>query len=205
MNTIYARINEDRLIQLRGWRDQDAAAELDYRVQDIEVQEKRTFVELGLICCEVQDRELYRYVIDRETGEPYRSAEAWMAGRLRVCLASAFEAKRAVRALRDVPLAEMECMPRFALRIAGKLSSASLRRPVVIEALKNSTEAELQAFVEREIPEAHLEKTSRMVFRPDRSQREIIEGALLATGAGTREEQLEALAVDYMVNRQEEA
>jgi len=55
--------------------DDEAANTLDTRMCALEDQWKRSFVERGLILLEFEERRLWMYVKDRDTGQPYTSLD----------------------------------------------------------------------------------------------------------------------------------
>ena len=205
---VFARITEERLQEMRMWEEDEAATELDERIQVIESQQRQSYVEIGLIVCEMEDRKLFRRIIDPGTAQPFTSLDRWIITRMKVCRSTAYAAKGAIRELRDMPREQLEEMPRFAIEKARKLPPKRRQEPSVIEALKTSTEAELDEFIQKEIPEAHLEGKTKFLLTPDKSQRAIYDSALEAaeflTGAKTKEDQLEAVAGDYLITHQSE-
>jgi hypothetical protein len=57
-------VNEDALRVTRTWQPLEAAEYFDARVRSIESEQRRTYVEYGLILCEMEHREYWRLLVN---------------------------------------------------------------------------------------------------------------------------------------------
>ena len=196
------RYDAATLEKMREWPKDSAAVMLDSRVRTIEKDSKLTFIELGLILKEVDTRELWKHM-----NEKWHSFDAWLSDAAPVCRTSGYSALKAIRELGDVPVEELEEMPRCNVGLLAKVPKAR-REPEVIKAAQTLSEEAFTGYVERKVPEAHIESKSLMRFKPERSQRAKIDEALALAGrleeTESREEQLEILAAEYLENHREE-
>lgn len=197
-----AEIDELRIMGLRNLPDADAAAVFDARLRELERQYKRSFVERGFILLEVQERELWRHIVNPETGEAYSSFERWVVGAAPQSRSDCFAAMKAVRELRDVPAQELLQVPRCNVKVLQHLSPALRRKPEVIDAAKKKSERDFVAQIEKEHPEQHIESKRPMNLKPERTARQTIdrgiEVAMWAYGVSTREDALECALLYFL-------
>jgi hypothetical protein len=200
---VAGEITEQEIITMREWDDLEAADRFDARTVELESFNKRSYIELGMILVEVEDRKLHTKIVDPSTGQYFSSFDTWLEIKAPISRAGGYAAKTAVRKLRKIiPLAELQDMPRYAVTMAAKLPPKRLKEPEVMKALKNpKSEKELDAFVEKNIPEAHLEEKKRMILKPEKTVFKSIEKAIKIsmeiTEAKTREEALEYICEEY--------
>jgi hypothetical protein len=112
----------EHVLGIEGMHDKEAGQVLDTRLRALEEQHKRTFVEFGLILFEVQNRELWRYVIDPLNGEVYRNFSKWVEGAAPSSRRDCFAALAAIKELADVPPEQLAEMPRCNIETLKLLS-----------------------------------------------------------------------------------
>lgn len=196
-------ITEQDIVNLRIVDDNDAAELYDNRLIVLERMTKRSFLEVGMICLEVTRRDLWKCRIDPATGSYFHSRDAWMAARLNVSRRSAYYAMEVLSA-KDVPLKDLQEMPRSnAIRLAG-MSSAVQRDPKIVEAAKGS-EKGFVTVVNASYPDQHQEpRRAVMVTLPDSAREAMDEcfGAVRwAYDVEKREDILETLFAYFMDGR----
>jgi hypothetical protein len=190
---------KDVIESMRSWTPEAAAVAIDDRVRKIERSSKLTFIEIGLLVDEVDRREYWKHMAGN-----WHSMDHWLMDAAPVCRTSAYAARKAVRELSpDIPVEQLIEMPRCNVGLLAKVPKQH-RKPEIVEAAKTLSEESFSGFVEREVPDAHLEHKRPMRFRPDASQRQVIEDALkLAMEREelvSREDALEAICADYLIS-----
>lgn len=192
------------IMQLRGSGDKYAAKVLTERLMYLEAQGKRTFTERGLILVEVEERELFKFVINPKTGAFYDKFTHWVVGSAPYSRSECFAAKTAVLALRDVPTEDLLAMPRCNTEVLAELSPAVRKDPVIIEAAKTQTENEFEETIQKKYPAQHREPKRKMFVKPTQSAKVKIDKGLKVAawvfGVTSREDIIEAVLVDLMQN-----
>lgn len=204
-------LTEDDILRLRKADAWTTAEIYDARLREMERQHRRSFVEMGMICLEVSDQELWKKLIvpdyyDDEgllhTGEYFHSFDAWMLSAAGVSRSSAYSAMKTVKELKDVPMDEVRAMPRCNAVVLAGLSSEVRQQPEMREAAKVMTEEAFIAEIQTRHPNEHRERRQALPLKPERSQRTAIlyaiDVALWALGTVTREEAQEAMCAAWM-------
>jgi len=190
------------LSAMREEPDADVAQRLDSRVRDLERQHRRSFVELGLICNEMDDRSLWSELVNPETGNFFQSFGSWLMDAAQVSSSNAYRAMKVLKQITDIPVADLQEMSRANVMIVAQLSSKVRQDPQVIAAAKSQTETGFYQTLEANYPDQHIESSPRMDLKPSRSARKMIDEALRAAGVlygvEGREAQLEAICSYFM-------
>lgn len=196
-------LDDAKIRTLRSMPDAEAATVLDGRLRELERQYKRSFVERGLILLEVEQRELWKHILDAETQQPYESLDRWICGAATHSRSDCFAALKAVKELRDVPTEKLLDMSRRNVGILQSLSSAVRKKPEVIKAAQEMTAKEFISTIQEHYPDQHTEQKAVMHLAPTTSQRSPIDHAIeiameIEEDCNTREDALEAVAVSYI-------
>lgn len=190
-----AGVTDAALISLRSMPDEIAAVALDGRLRTLEAQWKRTFVERGLILLEMEQRMLWKYLPDPQTGQPYNSLERWIITAAPQSRSDAYAALRAVKELRDIPRERLEAIPRCNVAILQALSTAVRNDPNILDAARHLPEKEFIHEIQRCWPEQHVEQRRAIHMHPVASASPIIEKGFKLVmeheGLTTREQVLE--------------
>jgi hypothetical protein len=173
-----------------------AAKNYDERVRFLDRAHKRTFVELGLIMMEMEDRELFR-----ELG--FQSLNRWICAAAPMSKGNCYQALGAMRAVRDeIPLADLQAISRRNITILGKLSSGVRSDRVVLDAAKSLTEDHFVNYIKHCFPEQHIEQRQALNLSPREGASQAILGAFAAAmwcyDLQTQEEALEAISQFFM-------
>jgi hypothetical protein len=195
-------VTPETILELRTGDDLDAADRLDARVRELESQHKRTFVEMGLILNEMSDRTLFIKIVDKVTGQYFTSFDRWLADAAPISRSGGYAAMKAMRELTDVPVAELQEMPRCNVITMTKLSTKARKDPKIIEAAKECSEEDFAKKIEELHPEQHIENKKPMRLKPVKSARQNIDRALKIAmwvwDLKDREAALEAIASYFM-------
>jgi len=208
--TISNEITEQEIIAMRSWDDIEAADRFDARTVELESFNKRSYIELGMILVEVEDRKLHLKIVDHTTDQYFTSFDTWLEIKAPISRAGGYAAKTAIRKLRNIiPLKELQDMPRYAVTMAAKLPPKRLKEPEVLKALKNpKSEKVLDAFIEKNIPEAHIEEKKKMILKPEKSVHAVMDKAakmcMELTDCKTREEAYEYICAEYIESHEDE-
>lgn len=184
------------LADVMGLPDPEAATALNDRMllyARIERIRERSYAEVGIIAREVERRQLYRHLIDPETGESFPHFTAWASSiNFLACRRTTFEAKRVLASLEDVPTEKLLEVPRGNLHVLTQLSTAVRNDPAILEAARTLPREQFEEKVEREQPFQHIEARHPVKFHFGRSQRKVIEEwiayAIEHDKAGSQEE-----------------
>jgi hypothetical protein len=195
-------LTEREIAALRKVDDQRAAEAYDARARALERQQRRAFVEVGLILLEMSNRKLWAKLADPTTGAPFHSFEAWVMSVAGVSRRTAFSALKTVKGLGEVSYEDLRLMPRCnAVRLSG-LSVSVQCNPEIISAAQTDTEADFVTLVQTLYPDQHLEATRTMLLRPSQGVATLLEDCFRSVawvyGVEDREGALEALAAYYM-------
>jgi hypothetical protein len=191
-------LDELKIRGLRSMSDADAARVLDDRLRFLERQYKRNFVERGFILLEMEERQLWKCLIDSETGDEFQSFERYIVTAASHSRADCFESLRAVKELRDIPREQLMNIPRKNIGILSQLSTKVRRDPDVIAAAQTATKADFIGHIQENHPDQAIEQETKLTAHPTKSAREVIDMALEVAvwlcGCNGRESGLEFLA-----------
>jgi hypothetical protein len=193
-------VTELSLLQLRSMPEEKAAAFLDLRLRALEDAWKHSYVERGLILIEVQDRQLWRWMVDF-AGEQYESFENWVCRAAPQSRSDCFAAMRAVRELHEIPMKELSEIPRCNVEVLRSLSSGVRIQPEVVAAAQALPEKEFRDKIRQDHPEQHIESKRRLVLNLTAGEYDLVCCVLDDIGAklglSDREGEILALVIDY--------
>lgn len=188
---------------LREVDAEQSAEVLEGRAVAIVKLQRRSFVELGMICREIDRRELWKHLVHPASGLPYHSWQDWVTVRLGVSRTKAFAAKKIIEATEgNVSVEDLQEMTRQNLTQFSRLSSEVQRSPGVVEAAKTLTEDGFVEKIQETEPDQHLTKSCRVVLNTDESQRQTLEEtiriAMWVHEVEKREDALDAILSYYL-------
>ena len=187
-------ITEASLIHLRQQSDDFAARFLDARMRELEEVWKHGFVERGLILLEMEQRMLWQFLTDPQTGKTYHSFERWIITAAPQSRSDAYAALRVVKELRDIPREHLGEMTRCNVDLLRKVSSSIRIQPDVIEAAKELSLKDLTRHINQTYPGQHLSEVG------DSEVDEAIKLAIeLEDGCDTREDVIRFWAIQYLL------
>ena len=187
--------------------DEIAAVALDGRLRTIDAQERRGYAEKGLIVLEVEQRLLWRFMLDGG-GNPFTSLTRWVREAAPFGYSTCFAAKEDVKELlKDIPMEKIVGVPRCNLITLKMLSSEVRRRPEVLADAKNKEEKDFISQIQQSHPEQHIENRRLIHLNPTKSASAVIEQAIKLAmsveGVTSREQAMEAIAMEYIHQHQE--
>lgn len=178
--------------------DEQAAEILQARMgawDTIDDLHERSFVDRGRIALEFQKRELWRF--------EFSSFEAWMCSGRGGSRATKYAALKAVNHLVNVSPKTLEQIPRCNIYTLVGVSSAVRELPEVLEAAKGSEDS-FTDYLAQNHPQQHIESTTRLLLKPTRGARKVIDQAfelvMAREGCTTREECLEMICAAYVAD-----
>jgi hypothetical protein len=152
-----------------------------------------SFVERGWIIREFKIRELWKHLVDPETGCHFPNLTAWLScSAFLGCRRTNFEALRDIEDLQDIPAAKLIDVPKSNVKILKQLSTAVRNSPEVLEQAKTLPQAQFLEKMEQNHPGQYLEGPRLLRFSPPKSGARVVEAwiayALEHDLAGTRDE-----------------
>jgi hypothetical protein len=147
-------------LKITGMRDEEAAQTLDASMRGLEVEFRKGFVLRGLILLEFEERRLWRFVRDQETGEPYPSMDKWLKRAAPMSFGDCYQAMKALKQLRDIPINALSAMPRCNIELlrllsvndrATELDTADGKPISIVAAAQNMRKKEFEAAIRRKI------------------------------------------------------
>lgn len=193
--------------QLRSMVAEVAGKRLTGFLRGLDGVEKQVFALRGMAMLIVEERELYRWVLDEEVGDYYQSFDRWMKQELPTSWGYCRDALRAVKELKDMPFEDLLQIKRANLEQLKKVSSSVRILPEVVAAAKSLPE---KAFVSQMNEKHHqaLEVKMPVVMAPTGDVEEFetaIAMATLVEGCTTRAEAIRAISISYIQDHAVEA
>jgi hypothetical protein len=185
---------------LRSADPEWASVQLTKILSSLEGSEKTLFAVRGMCALLIEERELYRFVIDQEIGDYYVSFDRFLKCEYPASWSYIRDALRAVKELREVPFSDLLEIRRCNLEQLKKVSSGVRLLPEVVKAAKSMPE---KAFIEK-LNREHdqsLEVRSPMVMAPSGDVAEFETAIAIATlveGCTTRADAIRAISVSYI-------
>ncbi|MDE2101621.1 MAG: hypothetical protein KGL39_30525 [Patescibacteria group bacterium] len=162
--------------------DPEAADGLNRRMAAhalIESLREHSYGERVVITREFEQRALWRYLEDPDTGQPFPNLTAWLScSDYLGCRRVNFEALRTAKLLPEIPAQEMVGIPKANLQALTQISTAVRNQPDILEAARTLDSRAFEEKVEVEHPLQHIEVRKPMRFTPGRSWSKVIESAL---------------------------
>lgn len=193
-------ITEADIVNLRTVDEIQAADIFDARVRYLERYTRRSFVEVGMICQEVEKRDLWRRMVVPGTSVYFHSFGAWMVSSLNVSRSSAYSAMNIVKG--GVSIEDLREMPRCNAETLASLSTKVQKDPKVIEMAKSATSKDFIKAVQQAHPDQHVESKRAIVAKPTESARSLMEHCFdvvkWAYDIESREDVMENLVAYFM-------
>ena len=193
---INSSITPDLMTAILGLADEDAEPILFRRLAQIVSTMELGYMEVGLICREVDAYLLWEKRIDPETGQPCTSFSRWVHVCCPRSYATVYAAMRDVEALKDIPDQHLAEIPSSNVPVVKQLSTAVRADPKVLHAAKTKRNEEFVEQIRRDHPDQHIEARKLLRFKLEESAAERVEAALRmaeAKGAKNWSEALELI------------
>lgn len=185
---------------IRVMHPESAMTSLTSILTNLDPLEKQVFAMRGMAMLLVEERELYRWVIDEEVGDYFTSFDRWMKVTLPNSWGYCRDALRAVKELKDLPFEDLLQIKRCNLEQLKRVSSGVRLLPEVVKAAKTMPE---KAFVEKlnTDHDQHLEVKQPVVMATTDECEEFetaISIAIAVEGCTTRAEAIRAISINYI-------
>jgi hypothetical protein len=186
--------------QLRGMVEEAAGKRLTAILSGLDRVEKQVYALRGMAMLLVEERQLYRWVMDEEVGDYFQSFDRWLKQTCPESWSYCRQALNAVKELKAVPFEDLLQINRCNLEQLKKVSSGVRLLPDVIQAAKSMPEKQFVEKLNRE-HDQHLDVKQPVVMADtdvcDKLD-EAIEMATALYGCKSRGEALEAIASDFI-------
>lgn len=168
--------------------------------------EKQAFAMRGMAMLLIEERELWRWVVDESAGDYYQSRDKWLKDTLPNSWSYCYDALRAVKELKDIRFEDLLEIKRCNLEQLKKTSTSVRTLPDVVTAAKTLPE---KAFVEKMNVEHHqaLECKAPVVMAPAGDVEEFekaVEMVTVVEDCHSRGEALRAMAICIIREYQDE-
>ena len=173
--------------------------ELFIEAQSIIKVTETGFMRLGLICKEVEDHHLWTNHIDSETGQPCHSFGRWLRILAPRAYSTCYQAMDSVRALADIPEADLAQIPASNAKTMIKLSTKVRNEPATLKAAKTLRNAEFVEQIQRTHPDQCIERSKIKRFVLEESALEMVNRTLqmaILRGAKNESDALEMMAAE---------
>lgn len=190
---------------IRSMGSQDAANTLDSLMRTLDGIAKRGFAARGMCLLLMEERELWKDLIDPDTKEPYRSLNSWILLAAPYSHGSCHDALRTIKELREMPIEDLLVIPRANLQRLKELSTSVRKEPAVIEAAKTLSEDQFVDLIQMDYPQQHLDKPVRPTLRVTPAVEAALDLVGTLMGIADRQGQLDGLCVDFVLEHSNEA
>lgn len=162
--------------------------------------EEQAFAVRGEAMLIIEERNLFRFILDEEVGDYYQSFDKWLKDTLPRSWGYARDALRARKECKDIPFADFSQIKRCNIEQLKKVSSGVRVLAEVVKAAKSLPE---KAFVEKLNAEhsQHLEIKQPVVMATTDECEEFetaISIAIAVEGCKTRAEAIRAISINYI-------
>jgi hypothetical protein len=174
-----------------------AAKRLQGILARLDASEKQIFALRGMAALLIEERQLYRFVVDEEAGDYFQSFDKFLKDVCPNSWSYVRDALRAVKELKDVPFEDLLQMKRCNIQQLKQTSSSVRVLPEVIEAAKKLPEKELVAKLNTE-HDQHLETAAPVVMAPKEDVEEFetaVEMVTLIDDCHSRAEAIKAIGI----------
>lgn len=168
--------------------------------------EKQVYALRGMAMLLVEERQLYRWVVDEEVGDYFTSFDRWLKQTCPDSWSYCRQALNTVKELREIPFEDMLQIKRCNLEQLKQVSGGVRILPEVVKAAKTLPEKELIAKLNEDHAQ-HLEIKGPVVMA-DTGTCEEFEAAIaraMERGATTRGEAIRDISVNYLLDYPAEA
>jgi hypothetical protein len=177
-----------------------AAVRLTGILRSLDGVEKQVFAMRGMAALLVEERELYRFVVDEEVGDFYQSFDRFLKQELPCSWSYVRDALRAVKELKDMPFADLLEIKRCNIEKLKEVSSSVRLLPEVIQAAKTLPEKQFVEKMNKEHSQ-HLETRQPIAMAPADDCEEFetaIAMAMVCEECKSRAEAIKAISISYI-------
>lgn len=198
---LHSPLNPPDWAQLRGMGVEAAGKRLTAFLSGLDRVEKQVYALRGMSMLLVEERELYRWVVDEEVGDYYLSFDKWLKDTCPESWSYCRQALNAVKELKEMPFEDLLLIKRCNMEQLKKVSSSVRLLPDVVDAAKNMPEKQFVEKLNREHAQ-HLETAAPVLMAPAADVEEfesaIAMAQIIEEGCETRADALKVIGVFYM-------
>ncbi len=188
-------------LALRIMDPEQAAPAIRSILLSLDPFEKQVFALRGMCAMLIEDRQLYRWVVDEEVGDYYASFDRFLKTEFPNSWSYIRDALRAVRELKDMPFADLLHIRRANIEQLKKVSSNIRTLPDVIQAAKQLPEKAFVAKLNAEHSQAlEVKQPVVMASKDDCAEFEAAIARSMELGATTRAEAIRDISVNYLLD-----
>ena len=191
---------EPNWTQLRALEPERAAAVIGVILKSLDAIEEKAFAVRGEAMLLIEERKLFRFVVDDEVGDYYQSFDKWLKDTLPRSWGYCRDALRTRKECREISYADYVQIPRCNSEQLKKVSSSLRALPAVVEAAQTLPEKAFGEKLNRDHAQ-HLEVKQPVALAPAGDVAEFesaIEMAMLVEHCDTRADAIKAIAVSYI-------
>jgi hypothetical protein len=180
--------------------NETAATALEAILQSLDRVEEQAFAVRGEAMLLIEERNLFRFIMDEEFGDYYQSFDKWLKDTLPRSWGYCRDALRARKECRDVPYEDFAKMKRCNIEQLKKVSSNVRLLPEVIQDAKCLSEKQFVEELNRK-HDQHLETAKPMAMASVEDVDEFeraIEMAMVIDECHNRAEAMKAIAINYL-------
>jgi hypothetical protein len=203
--TLHSSLETPDWASLRLMAQETAAERLTAILASADRMEKQVYALRGMAMLIVEERELFRWVIDEEVGSPFQSFDRWLKQTCPESWSYCRQALNTIKELRETPFEDLLQITRANLEQLKKVSSGVRLLPGVVNAAKSMPEREFVEKMNRDHSQ-HLETRKPIVMAEASVSSKIDEAVEMATvlyGCKCRSEALEAVCEDFILAHQD--
>ena len=185
---------------LREMVPETAAKHLRSILASLDATEKQLFAMRGMCAMLIEERELYRWVVDEEVGDYYTSFDRFLKQEFPNSWSYIRDALRTVKELKETPFEDLLQIRRCNLEQLKKVSTSVRLLPEVVKAAKTLPEKEFINYANREFDQ-HLEAKAPIVMAPEGDVQEFEQAIAMAMACEeckTRAEAIRAISISYI-------
>lgn len=186
---------------LRETCPEDAGGRLTALLAHLDGIEKHVFALRGMAMLLIEERTLFRWVLDEQVGDYYVSFDKWLRDTCPNSWGYCRDALRAVKELKAVPFEDLLQIKRCNLEQLKKVSSNVRILPEVVAAAKSMPEKAFVAKLNEEHAQ-HLEVKQPVVMASaeDCAEFEAAIARAMQRGAPTRGDAIKDISVNYLLD-----
>ena len=177
-----------------------AAVGLSAILKRLDSIEEQAFALRGEAMFLIEERNLFRYILDEEVGDYYQSFDKWIKDTLPRSWGYCRDALRARKELRDIPFDDFGHMKRCNIEKLKEVSSSVRLLPEVIQAAKTLPEKQFVEKMNKEHSQ-HLETRQPIAMAPADDCEEFetaIAMAMVCEECKSRAEAIKAISISYI-------
>jgi hypothetical protein len=188
-------------LTIRLQPDEVAAASLAAILRNLDRIEEQAFAVRGEAMLLIEERNLYRWIVDEEVGDYFQSFDKWLKDTLPRSWGYCRDALRTRKECRQIPYGDFVNIKRCNLEQLKKTSSNVRTLPDVIQAAKQLPEKAFVAKLNAEHSQAlEVKQPVVMASKDDCAEFEAAIARSMELGAASRAEAIRDISVNYLLD-----